>query len=105
MISNSQNQRPNIKLKGDIDPKIFTKAIYLLSTSSEHSLKLNEIKDMMIKLDYPDFHFTYAYNQLINMNSKKKAIYTLWGLWSEMVNTKVPRNKYTYRYMIWGLKK
>jgi len=22
-----------------------------------------------------------------------------------MVNTKVPRNKYTYRYMIWGLKK
>lgn len=39
------------------------------------------------------------------MNSKKKAIYTLWGLWSEMANTKVPRNKYTYRYMIYGLKK
>jgi len=50
---NSNQTNVNFKMfKTDlIDAKIFTKAIYLLSTSSEHSLKLNELKDMMIQID------------------------------------------------------
>jgi len=41
-----------------IHPVLFSKAIYMMASNMEFSLKVNECKELMMKFNYDHIHFT-----------------------------------------------